>query len=69
MYSGKDCGTPPNPPANANVNTPSGTLTGESAVYSCDTGFQACDGCDTDILCNDTGVWDSLDPPLVCNGK
>ena len=58
-----DCGTLTDP-ANGQVNHTAGTTFGQTASYSCDTGYNLMG--DSTRTCQATGIWSGSDP--TCQG-
>ena len=58
-----DCGTLPNP-ANGRVDNTAGTTFGQTATYSCNTGYNLVGN--STCLCQATGVWSGSAP--TCEG-
>ena len=54
-----DCGALTNP-ANGQVSLPDGTTFGETATYSCDTGYNLVG--DSTRMCQATGMWSGSAP-------
>ena len=57
-----DCGALTNP-ANGQVSYPTGTTFGQTATYSCDTGYNLVG--DSIRMCQPTGVWSGSEPTCL----
>ena len=63
FFTAVNCGTPSSP-ANGQVSHTSGTTFGQTATYSCDTGYDLMG--DNTRTCQSTGVWSGSEP--TCQG-
>ena len=54
-----ECGVLPNP-TNGQISHPNGTTVGQTATYSCDTGYNLVG--DSIRMCQATGVWSRSEP-------
>ena len=58
-----NCG-PLTDPANGQVSHPDGTTFGQTATYSCNTGFNLVG--DSTRMCQATGMWSGSEPTCQC---